>query len=132
LIFFFCHIRYNVIPIAMGAPPEDYNLRAPLNSYIHTEDFDSPKDLATYLHKLDKDDKLYNEYFQWKGTGEFINTHLFCRVCAMLHVPDMPRKNYNDLNKWYEGPGDCIRTTWREHRAKQAAATNILSHPRKP
>ena len=26
-------------------------------------------------------------YLQWKGTGEFINTRFFCRVCSMLHYP---------------------------------------------
>ena len=25
--------------------------------------------------------------FQWKGTGEFINTKFWCRVCALLHDP---------------------------------------------
>ena len=48
----------------MGARPEDYAKVAPLNSYIHVDDFDSPKDLAAYLHKLDKNDDLYNNYFQ--------------------------------------------------------------------
>ena len=50
----------------MGARPEDYAKTAPRKSYIHVDDFDSPKELADYLHKLDQDDQLYNEYFKWK------------------------------------------------------------------
>lgn len=50
----------------MGARPEDYKRSAPEHSYIHVEDFAEPKELAMYLHKLDQNDDLYNEYFQWK------------------------------------------------------------------
>ena len=58
--------RHDVIPIVMGARPEDYAVSAPYKSYIHVDDFDGPKELADYLHKLDQDDQLYNEYFKWK------------------------------------------------------------------
>ncbi len=50
----------------MGARPEDYARSAPEHSYIHVDDFEGPKELAEYLHKLDQDDRLYNEYFAWK------------------------------------------------------------------
>ena len=50
----------------MGARPQDYAVSAPYKSYIHVDDFDGPKELAEYLHKLDQDDQLYNEYFKWK------------------------------------------------------------------
>ena len=50
----------------MGARPEDYAVSAPYKSYIHVDDFDGPKELADYLHKLDQDDQEYNEYFKWK------------------------------------------------------------------
>ena len=55
-----------MIPIAMGARPEDYERASPEHSYIHVDDFAGPKELAEHLHKLDQDDHLYNEYFQWK------------------------------------------------------------------
>ena len=50
----------------MGARPEDYERSAPYHSYIHVDDFEGPKQLAEYLHKLDQDDNLYQQYFQWK------------------------------------------------------------------
>ncbi len=58
--------RNELVPIVMGARPEDYARSAPYKSYIHVDDFESPKELAEYLHKLDQDDNLYNEYFKWK------------------------------------------------------------------
>ena len=63
LIFSFSR---DVIPIVMGARPEDYARSAPAHSYIHVDDFEGPKQLAEYLHKLDQDDNLYQQYFQWK------------------------------------------------------------------
>lgn len=57
---------------------------APQRSYI--EKFESPKKLAEYLHKLDKNDEMYISYFQWKGTCEFTGSaNHFCEACAMLH-----------------------------------------------
>ena len=64
----------------MGARPADYARAAPHMSYIHVDQFTGPQQLAEFLHKLDKDDAAYNEYFLWKGTGEFINTRFWCRV----------------------------------------------------
>ncbi len=50
----------------MGARPEDYARSSPEHSFIHVDDFAGPKELADYLHKLDQDDDLYNQYFKWK------------------------------------------------------------------
>lgn len=110
--FFVNGLGHNVLPIVMGARPEEYAQSAPKHSYIHVDEFKSPKELAEYLHKLDKDDDLYNSYFKWKGTGEFINTHFFCRLCAMLH-DDIPTKSYRDINDWWRGAGICTTGSWR-------------------
>ncbi|GIY74282.1 glycoprotein 3-alpha-L-fucosyltransferase A [Caerostris extrusa] len=72
--FFINGLGHDVIPIVMGARPEDYARSAPPHSYIHVEDFSGPEDLALYLRQLDANDTLYNEYFTWKNTGEFIHT----------------------------------------------------------
>lgn len=91
----------------MGAGPQDYERVAPYHSYIHVSEFKSPKELAQYLHRLDQDDELYNRYFLWKQTGEFINTYFWCRLCAMLHDEDLVEKYYTNLNTWWRGPGVC-------------------------
>lgn len=108
----------NILPIVMGAPREDYEKFAPQRSYIHVEDFKSPKDLADYLHILDKNINLYNAYFKWKGTGEFIGSwkYLWCRICAMLHDKQsiLSHQWYENVNSWWRGPGICTNKFWRD------------------
>ncbi|XP_015378928.1 PREDICTED: glycoprotein 3-alpha-L-fucosyltransferase A-like [Diuraphis noxia] len=99
--------RYNVLPVVMGARREDYKRLAPDRSYLHVDDYESPKLLAEHLWRLDADDDLYNEYFRWKGSGEFIDTKFFCRLCAMLHDDGAPAKSYQDFDHWWRGPGVC-------------------------
>ncbi|CAN7998858.1 unnamed protein product [Ixodes hexagonus] len=89
--FFVNGLGRDVLPIAMGGRPEDYRRSSPDHSFVHVEDFQSEKALADYLHMLDRNDTLYNEYFRWKGSGEFINTYFWCRLCAMLHAPPVPK-----------------------------------------
>ena len=73
----------------MGARPEEYSLFAPYRSYIHVDEFDSPKELAAYFNRLDIDDDLYNTYFRWKGKGELLNTNFFadCALCCTMTSP---------------------------------------------
>jgi hypothetical protein len=61
---FFPFFRHDILPIAMGARLEDYERSAPYKSFLHVDQFEGPKQLAEYLHQLDKDDDKYNEYFQ--------------------------------------------------------------------
>ncbi|XP_050535701.1 glycoprotein 3-alpha-L-fucosyltransferase A-like isoform X1 [Daktulosphaira vitifoliae] len=111
--FFVNGLQHNVLPIVMGARREDYDRIAPKHSYVHVDDYESPKALAEYLHRLDSDDSLYNEYFRWKGTGEFIDTKFFCRLCAVLH-DNYPAKHYRNINEWWRGPGVCNNAMpWR-------------------
>ncbi|XP_026804497.1 glycoprotein 3-alpha-L-fucosyltransferase A-like [Rhopalosiphum maidis] len=105
--FFIDGLQYDVLPVVMGGRREDYERIAPKRSYVHVDDYESPKRLAEYLRRLDADDDLYNEYFRWKGTGEFIDTKFFCRLCAMLHDDSAPAKHYRDVNRWWRKPGVC-------------------------
>ena len=52
-----------IVPIVLGNA--DYEKYLPKHSYINIKDFSSPEKLATYLKRLDEDEKLYNEYFEW-------------------------------------------------------------------
>lgn len=98
----------NIVPIVMGAHPNDYKKLAPPKSYIHVDYFKSPAELAEYLKFLDKHDDLYNSYFLWKGTGEFINTKFMCRLCAMTHLaPHFPMW-YDNANKWWKENDICV------------------------
>ena len=56
------------VPIVRGSPTiKDW---APTEqSIIVADDFDSPKELAEFLLKLDRDDDEYNKYLEFKRTG---------------------------------------------------------------
>ncbi|XP_026332091.1 glycoprotein 3-alpha-L-fucosyltransferase A-like isoform X1 [Hyposmocoma kahamanoa] len=114
--FFVNGLQHDVLPVVMGARQADYAAVAPHNSYVHVDEFAGPKELAAYLHRLDKDDSLYNSYFKWKGTGEFINTYFFCRLCAMLHANDQRQRKprFIDEQVWWDeanGLGSEARRT---------------------
>ena len=94
----------------MGARPEDYAVTAPPGSYIHVDEFESPRDLGTYLNLLDKNDTLYNEYFRYKHhfklirLGEFPDLY-WCQLCAMVHLKEHINGShwYDDYEKWWNG-----------------------------
>ena len=53
----------------MGARLEDYELAAPYKSFLHVDQFSGPRQLAKFLHKLDQDESLYNEYFKVRNVS---------------------------------------------------------------
>lgn len=105
-----------MVPIVMGAHPDDYRRAAPEHSYIHVDEFESAKELAVHLHRLDRNDTLYNEYFEWKGTGEFVNTFWWCRLCAMAHAAESDKRSMQmDFEKWWRD-GVCTEGSWLSHK----------------
>lgn len=108
-------LGHSILPVVMGARPEDYERAAPQGSYIHVDEFSGPKELAQYLRRLDENDELYNTYFKWKGTGEFINTYFWCRLCSMMHSVRgaVQSRSYTDINEWWRGVGVCALASWR-------------------
>uniref|UniRef100_T1IXX4 Fucosyltransferase n=1 Tax=Strigamia maritima TaxID=126957 RepID=T1IXX4_STRMM len=106
--FYETGLQHDVVPIVLGARKEDYANNAPPHSFISIEDFDSPKSLAKYLHRLDKNDGLYNNYFRWKGTGEFVKTNFWCRVCALLH-DELTDRHYENIEDWWHAI--CVLNT---------------------
>ena len=41
--------RHDLVPIVMGARPQDYERVAPYKSFIHVDDFEGPKELANFF-----------------------------------------------------------------------------------
>lgn len=112
-------LKYDVIPVVMGAPIEDYKRIAPPESFIHVDQFENPQKLAEYLKYLDSNDNAYNAYFQWKGTGDFTDTKFQCRLCAMVNIAwDFPMW-YKDINDWWRGD-KCLPPTkvWNKWKKK--------------
>lgn len=113
--FFDIALANDVLPIAMGAPADDYKQFAPAHSFIHVDDYESPKKLAEYLHTLNNNDSLYNSYFQWKETGTIGHPirRYMCELCAMMHDEQIISNHtwYDDINEWWDGPGICTKDT---------------------
>lgn len=106
-------LQNEVIPVVMGGRVEDYLTLAPEHSFIHVDEFASIEHLAEYLKLLDSDDRLYNSYFRWKGTGELINTHYWCRVCAVMHALDRDERHRtlheSEFNQWWKKAQVCTK-----------------------
>ncbi|XP_066304372.1 alpha-(1,3)-fucosyltransferase 7-like [Branchiostoma lanceolatum] len=103
-------LENEAVPIVLGPPKCDYEKIAPPNSFIHVDDFESPKDLAAYLKRLDKDTELYNQYFKWrespKPTESIFSDYgsVWCRLCKKLYDMDTTeRKVYTDIDRWLKG-----------------------------
>uniref|UniRef100_A0A914X2A6 Fucosyltransferase n=1 Tax=Plectus sambesii TaxID=2011161 RepID=A0A914X2A6_9BILA len=109
--FFVNGLQYDVIPIVMGPPRTFYEKISPPHSFIHINDFKSPEELATYLHYLNKNDSAFNAYFAWKGSGQFINTKFWCRLCALVQNPKP--KVAENLDNWWKRSDICNNAqTW--------------------
>ena len=106
----------DVVPVVMGARPEDYRRLAPPGSFIHVDDFAGPKDLAAYVLRVDGEDNLYGGYFRWKGTGDWIVTKFWCRPCALVHAAHVGGRSISirRLDDWWRRrPRVCAtRRAW--------------------
>ena len=116
----------------MGATKEDYERVAPPHSFIHVEDFDSPSELASYLDLLITNHTLYQEYLSWKGSGRFIDTKFWCRLCSLLHDDGDHMTWYDDIEVWWNCPDVC-RTSrggqiWASWRHAQESDMNKQSN----
>jgi len=107
----------------MGASKDDYKKVAPPGSFIHVDDFTSPQQLAKYLDYLISNNTAYLEYFAWKGTGTFIDTKFWCRMCSLLHGAGHHVTWYDDIEVWWNGPDVC-----RTSRGTQKWASWIQDH----
>ncbi|XP_074657228.1 glycoprotein 3-alpha-L-fucosyltransferase A-like [Tubulanus polymorphus] len=108
--FFLNGLSRDIVPIVYGAHKDDYERVAPPHSFIHVDDFESPKQLAEYLHRLDENDHLYNSYFRWKGTGKIFNGGLYfwCRLCMLSHADDADKRRYvSNYDHWWRPEGIC-------------------------
>ncbi|KAL3309019.1 Alpha-(1,3)-fucosyltransferase 9 [Cichlidogyrus casuarinus] len=83
--FFETALNNNIIPVVLGASKQDFEAFAPPNSYIHVDDFPTPKDLANYLNKISTDKIALSRYFAWKQFGQIIapSPHFFPACVAI-------------------------------------------------
>ncbi|XP_050416055.1 alpha-(1,3)-fucosyltransferase C [Patella vulgata] len=93
----------------------DYSKLSPEKNYIDTKDFNSVKELATYLKYLDKNETAYTEILErkWKynvNHAEFAFTDMekisqkqaICDLCSKAGSWVKETKVYENIASWYE------------------------------
>ncbi|XP_053369212.1 4-galactosyl-N-acetylglucosaminide 3-alpha-L-fucosyltransferase 9-like [Clarias gariepinus] len=99
-------LMFGTVPVVLGTSRENYEQFIPADSFIHVDDFKSPQELAEHLTFLDKNPKVYEQYFNWRR--HFIATHSVfaieqtCRSCEYIRNYKGYRV-FKDLTKWYWG-----------------------------
>ncbi|KAF4666505.1 hypothetical protein FOZ61_009650 [Perkinsus olseni] len=100
-----------IVPIVLGAPKGDYEKLAPPGSFIHVDDFDSPRALAEYLHYLLGNHSAFAAYFEWVKSYRTLGQYYTdCLMCNAMNN-DSARKEttssgkgrggkYGDLHAW--------------------------------
>ena len=106
---FFLALKNHLVPIVYGAPREDYEAIAPPKSFIHVDDYDNPREMANHLKYLSAHDQAYGEYTAWRSQYKIEGASWdgWCSLCDRLNERTVERKQYPDINAWWDGPGVC-------------------------
>ncbi|XP_009865431.1 PREDICTED: alpha-(1,3)-fucosyltransferase 4-like, partial [Apaloderma vittatum] len=96
----------SAVPVVLGPGRANYERFVPADSFIHVDDFPSPRLLATYLKFLDKNKRSYRRYFAWRKKYEvhvasFWDEH-FCKVCEAVRAAGNQIKTVGNLASWFE------------------------------
>ena len=89
------------VPIVRGAEYEDYFRVAPLNSFIHVNNFTDTASLGKYLNGIK--DTEYNGFYKWNEKYTAILDALTpynCDLCAALHNKGIPNKAVKASDWW--------------------------------
>ncbi|KAG8563989.1 hypothetical protein GDO81_016279 [Engystomops pustulosus] len=97
---------FGTVPIVLGPSRKNYELFMPPNSFIHVDDFSSPRELASYILQLDKDDEKYRAYFKWRELFQPTRPQgwdtYYCKVCkAIMDGPSY--RTVPNLDVWFKG-----------------------------
>lgn len=89
---FYDPLLAGAVPIYLGAPNiEEFSPGE--NCFVDVCDFDSPQQLASFLSRLCRDEKLYNRFLDWKKASLFPDflhktegqkVHPFIRLCELI------------------------------------------------
>ncbi|XP_068116206.1 4-galactosyl-N-acetylglucosaminide 3-alpha-L-fucosyltransferase 9-like [Hyperolius riggenbachi] len=93
-----------LVPVVLGPPRENYERFIPPTSFIHVDDFSSPKELAQYLLDLDKDNAKYEQYFSWRSKFVTVRElgwdNFYCKACRELQQ-SKGYKAIASVGKWF-------------------------------
>ena len=113
-------LNHGVLPIALGAPLDHYNTLLPPGSFLHVDNFTSPRELARHLRKLDGNRTLYNSYFAWRVHYELkpqrlqhdrdILQRVWCELCERLWKDPPLQDKYYNISEFWSADKQCSTT----------------------
>ena len=106
---FWRSLSYGLIPIVFQPSKESYKRIAPIDSFIHAQDFNyNPKRLAEYLNKVSNDKELYFKHLKWKSMyrnyykANDVEPFRLCQLCKKLNK-ETKLIYYKSLSSWTRG-----------------------------
>lgn len=106
--FWMISLKYGAVPLVLGAPRENYERVAPPGSFVHFADFESLRELAEYLHRVDQDEALYRKLHEWRHYGEVVSTYPLRPGALCRTLPHIVQRKEGDFkflgdSVWYKG-----------------------------
>ena len=106
---FFKPFHHGLIPIVHGPDRLDYQRLAPVDSFIHIDDYqDDLARLARHLESVHNNRTLFSRYHQWRRSHEVIvdpkalERVRMCELCHRLtQVRDGDVRYYTDIERFY-------------------------------
>uniref|UniRef100_A0A674DM27 Fucosyltransferase n=1 Tax=Salmo trutta TaxID=8032 RepID=A0A674DM27_SALTR len=82
-------LKLGAVPVVMGPTRGNYEKFIPGDSFIHVDDFRSPRALAKHLLFLDENEEMYRKYFKWQRIHTVrINSFPIQNACNSYSVRD--------------------------------------------
>nr|CAB3247479.1 alpha3-fucosyltransferase [Phallusia mammillata] len=113
-------LRSGAVPVIWGASKPDVEAVLPSGSYMHVDDFDSPKQLAEHLMYLDSNETAYAKYFDWRRKPpkkyfwqQDIGFEMLCNKLWEKKLYNNVSKVYHSFKDWYIGQDnpECFKIT---------------------
>ncbi|XP_037872953.1 alpha-(1,3)-fucosyltransferase 7 [Bombyx mori] len=107
------------IPIIQGPPLEDCKRLLPPNSFLHLDEYRSPKKLANEIRNITSNEDNLLSYHLWRNHFQVINEHgyfgtksyHYCRICEALNYNDETESVYDSvrINNFMDASKSCTR-----------------------
>ena len=107
-------LQYRIVPLVIDLHGHYERIATP-NSFINAARFNSVRQLADYLLLLDRNDTLYNEYFEWRKYYVVRdNQHGLCQLSAALHHSSTSTKIYHNFTEWWFTRSQCRKLVFSD------------------
>ncbi|KAK3604613.1 hypothetical protein CHS0354_027466 [Potamilus streckersoni] len=92
--------RYTYRQIPVVAWRQDYSGLVIPKSYINVFDFPDIDAAGRYIADVDKNETLFNSYFEWMKQYKITDKCDLCRTCESLHTKRIPPQVYTNFEGW--------------------------------